>query len=140
MTVCAECIVNTARSFVGAKWRHQGRRPWAMDCIGLGILTITACGFGVKDRSDYGRTPWKDGLRAELVHLFGEPVPRDDMRPADIVLMQWDEDPEPAHLGIVTPGQNGLNIVHSYSMVGVVEHRIDAVWGARIKEVFRPCA
>ena len=61
-------MVSFARSMCGkARWRHRGRKPWAVDCIGLVVLALSEAGFsGVKDRLDYGREPWRDGLKEEL--------------------------------------------------------------------------
>lgn len=134
---CPEQICAAARRMVGVKWRHQGRSAWAVDCVGLIVRVLTDCGFDIADRKNYGRYPWRDGLREAAVSHFGEPVP--DMRPGDVVLMQWPNHPQPGHVGIIVDGEHGLNIVHSYGVVGVVEHRIDDIWSARIKEVFRPC-
>ena len=59
-----------ARSLIGAKWRHLGRKPWAIDCIGIVIVSLRAGGVFMQDRTDYGREPWNDGLEHDLhLHL-----------------------------------------------------------------------
>lgn len=129
------CIAE-ARSYIGVKWRHRGRSRFAIDCIGLLVRACAAGGIQMRDRIDYGREPWKDGLEREMREHFGEPV--DDMRPGDVVLMRWDERPEPCHVGIIGSDPYGLTLIHSYSMISVTEHGIDDAWRKRIVMVFRP--
>jgi cell wall-associated NlpC family hydrolase len=133
----AEIRVKTARDLIGAKWRHRGRKPWAVDCVGLIILACRASGSTINDRLDYGRYPHEEGLKRELLAHFGEPV--SDMQNGDIVLMRWKKGEEPSHVGIIADNKDGtLNIIHAYSMIAVTEHRIDDVWIDRIVEVYRP--
>lgn len=133
----AELCVAEARKHLGVKWRHRGRKPWAVDCIGLVVLAVAAGGIQMRDRLDYGREPWKDGLQRELAEHFGEPVT--DMQPGDVVLMKWEQNPEPAHVGIIgNHPDGGLSLIHSYSMTAVCEHGIDPIWLSRIVEVYRP--
>ena len=35
-----ELVVAHARSMIGVPWRHQGRKPWAVDCLGLVELSL----------------------------------------------------------------------------------------------------
>ena len=35
MTVTREMVVAEARTWIGVKWRHQGRTREGVDCIGL---------------------------------------------------------------------------------------------------------
>lgn len=133
----AQLAVAEARSYIGCKWRHRGRSRLGIDCIGLIVKAVAAGGIEMRDRLDYGREPWKDGLRAEMVDHFGLPV--DDMQPGDVVLMRWDDQPEPSHVGMITDHPlGGFGLVHSYSMTSVTEHGIDAYWLRRIVEVYRP--
>lgn len=129
--------INFARSMVGVKWRHRGRKPWAVDCLGLVVMSLQSAGIKCNDRDDYGREPWNEGLKEALKDHFGEPVK--NWKPGDIALMQWDGLKEPSHVGFIADYKyGGLSLIHSYSETGVVEHRIDDVWLERIKEVYRP--
>ena len=135
----AELIVAGARKWLGTKWRHRGRSEFGIDCIGLVVLSVANAGIKMRDRLDYSRDPFRDGLRREIREHFGEPV--SDMRAGDIVLMRWDKDERPAHVGIVADYlYGGLSLIHSYSLVAVCEHRIDDEWQKRILEVYRPWA
>lgn len=132
-----ELIVAEARKYIGVKWRHRGRKPWAVDCIGLVVLSVRAAGIEMRDRTDYGREPWKDGLRREMVDHFGAPVSA--WQPGDIAVMRWEQHTEPGHVGILTDYANGgLGLVHSFSRIAVTEHRLDEAWRSLILEVYRP--
>ena len=70
---------------LGVRWRHLGRKPWAVDCLGLVILSLRAAGCAYADAPDrYGREPWDDQLRKGLRERLGPPV--DDWRPGDVAL------------------------------------------------------
>jgi len=126
-----------ARSYIGTPWRHRGRSRFGIDCIGLIVNAVAAGGIVMRDRRDYGREPWRDGLRGELVEHFGDPVI--DLQPGDVVLMRFEDHPEPGHVGLIADyAHGGLSLIHSYSRVSVCEHRLDDAWRARIIEGFRP--
>lgn len=130
-------IVAHARTMIGTPWRHRGRSAWAVDCVGLLVASLRAAGVPVADRSNYGREPWKDGLREEMRAQFGEPVT--DWQPGDVALMRWRPTQEPSHVGIIGDHPTGgLSLIHAYSMTAVTEHAIDNKWRARIVEVYRP--
>lgn len=131
-------IVKGARQFIGCQWRHRGRSKYGIDCIGLVVKAMQYAGFEMTDRVDYGREPWRDGLRSELINHFGEPLVLSEMQPGDVVLMKWESQPAPAHVGIIGAHPfGGLTVIHSYSEIRVTEHRIDAEWLARMVEVYR---
>jgi hypothetical protein len=109
-----------------------------VDCLGLLVLSLAAAGYDVsRDRVDYGREPWRDGLRQALQSHFGAPVT--PWRVGDVALIKWDNQQEPAHLGILGDyPYGGFSLIHAYSAVAVTEHRLDEVWRKRIVEVYRP--
>ena len=126
-----------ARSLIGAEWRHRGRKPWAVDCIGVIVLSMQHVGYPVVDRTNYSRYPWNDGLQRELRDQFGPVVT--DLQVGDIVLMQWHNADGPCHVGFVADYvHGGLSIIHSYSSQAVIEHRLDDHWKSLIVEVYRP--
>lgn len=131
-----DLAVAEARSYLGCKWRHRGRGRFGIDCIGLVVAAVTAGGFPIVDRRDYGREPWKDGLDGEIRDRFGEPV--NDWQPGDVAMMRWENRPDAGHVGIIGRNENGLTLIHCHSMSAVVEHGIDAYWRRLIIGVFRP--
>lgn len=130
--------IDAARGFCGAKWRHLGRKPWAMDCIGLVIMALEAGGIKMRDRTNYGRYPWQDGLDHDMIAHFGQPLPLSEMQEGDIVLMRWAGDPACGHVGLIVNGKHDMHVIHSYSMIAVTEHRIDAQWLSNMERVYRP--
>ena len=64
-----ERVVAQARAMLGVRWRHQGRKPWAVDCAGLVVVAFAAAGWPNAEASPakYGREPWDDMLRKTLV-------------------------------------------------------------------------
>ena len=136
MAYDADAAVTEARRHIGARWSHRGRSLYAIDCIGLLVAAVRAGGVDIKDRQDYGRSPWRNGLERELRERFGEPVC--DMRSGDIALIQFNGKREPSHVGIITNGMHGLGLIHSTTMLSVAEHDIDDDWRKKIVMVFRP--
>lgn len=129
-------FVDAARRYVGARWRHQGRRPWAMDCIGLIVLACADIGRTLPDRRGYGRDPQADGLRQALRAEFG--VPGYYVH-GGIAAICWPGASECSHVGVMFEHDGEWWLLHGYSAVGcVVEHRIDDAWADLIAEVYDP--
>lgn len=142
-------FIASARGFMGATWRHQGRLPTHMDCLGLVALSLVAAGIPITDRQGYGRTPYNRQLSASLTEHFGAPVVVGAadwrlLQPGDIVTMQWTG--EARHVAIVTDHPEGLGLLHAYANAPgapsgggkVVEHRLSPDWASRVAEGFRP--
>lgn len=128
-------IVTAARKFRGARWRHQGRRPDGVDCIGLVVLARAALNLETLDVTDYSRLASDESmLRYCREHLVE--IARDDLRPGDLLVMAFDNQ---RHMGVVGdyPG-GGLSLIHAYaSSRKVVENRLDDYWLARLRGCFR---
>lgn len=136
----AELFVASAREFVARKvrWRHQGMKPWAVDCRGLVVLSITAAGYDIVNHgpAKYGREPWDDLLRKGLRAEFGEPV--SDWSPGDIALIRWGKG-APSHLGIIADYlHGGLSIIHAERAHGVHETALSGRIRDCVVEVYRP--
>lgn len=133
-----QAFIVAARSYLGVRFKHQGRSRFGLDCIGLPLVALRDIGRTAWDSPAYGRTPVTQGLRDALVRNLGEPVPRADMREGDIALMAFIG--EPSHVGIVTNyPEGGFALLHTFAQVKkVVEHRMDETWLGYITEVFRP--
>jgi cell wall-associated NlpC family hydrolase len=131
-----DATIAAARGYLGVPWRHQGRQPWALDCLGLIVLSLRAAGRTVIDREGYPRDPQHEGLRAELHRQSGAPG---EWVHSGIALMQWHGATEPSHVGLLINSGDHWRLIHSYSSPGcVVEHRIDAQWQPLIVEVYDP--
>lgn len=91
----------------------------------------------MKDRQDYGREPWRDGLRQSLQANFGDPIKV--WQPGDVALLRRVDLSEPSHVGILGDyPQGGLSLIHCHSRIAVTEHRIDEFWERLILDVYRP--
>lgn len=133
-------FVTAARGYVGARWRHRGRKPWAVDCVGVLVLSARAAGWPVTDDSVYSRWPWRDRLEKELERQMGKAVLKESMQVGDAVLIQWDQR-GPSHVGIVAGYKwGGYSLIHCENIDGCIEQRIDADLLEKIIRVYRPCA
>lgn len=142
-TVTPQAILESARSFLGTPFRHQGRvKGVGVDCAGLVVQVAKETGYSDYDYSGYGRQP--DGRTLVTVMDANlQSIAIADIRPGDVLVMRFDR--EPQHLGIVTdygdhygiaPGVLGL--IHSYMDARkVVEHRLDDVWMRRVTHAYR---
>lgn len=125
-----------ARLLKGARWRHRGRKRWAVDCVGLVVLAAKHAGEDVQDEARYGREPWEDRLRAGLLSRYGAPVT--DWRVGDVALIRWRKG-EPSHLGIIgNHPHGGLSLIHAHNLHGVVEVSLSGPYLPCVVEVFRP--
>jgi len=132
-------FVADARTYMGVRFKHQGRSRRGLDCIGLCVVAMRALGRPVWDSPAYGTTAATQGLREALVRNLGEPIPnKEGMHEGDIALMAFVG--EPSHVGIITDYPlGGFALLHTFAQVRkVVEHRMDEQWLGYIAEVFRP--
>jgi len=129
--------IECARSYVGCKWRHRGRSRFGIDCIGLVIKALQAGGIPFKDRVDYGRDARENGLERELRNHFGEPL-GDAWQAGDIVLIAFEGQAAPNHVGIIGECDGRFTLIHSSGELLVCEHGLADEWLNRIVARFRP--
>lgn len=133
-----EAFVAVARTLKGAKWRHLGREPHAVDCVGLLTLSFNGCGMTFKDERLYGREPVGDLLRQGAIKRWGMPIPKDQARAGAIALLRWGKAP-PSHTGILANHPDGgLSMIHAHLLHGVVEQRFDGLVVAAVTDIFWP--
>lgn len=134
-----ELFVAHARTMIGVRWRHQGRKPWAVDCLGLVRECLVASHWPgkIRDAARYGREPWDDQLRQGLRDHFGAPV-TDAWQSGDVPLIRWNEG-EPTHVGILADYlYGGLSIIHASNHPGVIETNLSGRVRDGMIEVYRP--
>lgn len=91
-------IAKAAESFIGTPFRHQGRKPGAgLDCVGVWVCALQACGVEVEDVTTYRRLP---DSRELLMHLRRQFRERSWPEVGDAVVMYAPRHREPRHLGI----------------------------------------
>lgn len=131
-------FIAAARELRGARWRHRGRKPWAVDCVGLIELAGRAVGEQWETPKVYGREPWDNKLRAELMRYFGAPLPLSAAEPGFIALIRWTAG-DPSHLAIIADHPDGgLSMIHAHNIMGVTEQRVAHPFHDCILEVYRP--
>jgi cell wall-associated NlpC family hydrolase len=135
-------VVAQARTWLGVRWRHQGRSRDGVDCVGLAAVCVQqACGLEVP-LPDYPRAT-SDGSMLRVCRQYLRPVSLVDMAPGDIVVLGVGDQRHMAIVGdYVTPADDargpGLSLIHAYlPNRKVVEQRLDAAWWGRILAVFR---
>jgi len=130
-------FVQQARSLIGTRWRHRGRKPWAVDCVGLVAVAGQRSGLLADDVAGYGREPWDDQLRRGCRERWGDPIPVDQMRAGDIAIFRWNQG-EPSHIGIIADHPDGgFSLIHAHNLHGVVECRLADDYRRCLVEVFR---
>lgn len=129
-------LVRAARRYLGVPFRHRGRLPHKLDCVGLVWRAYLDCGVVLPDERTYGREPHIHRFRAAIESALGAPVNREDMRPGDVVTMKTQKHEH--HLAIVTDHPEGLGLIHASGEHGcVVEHRLSPEYMQRIVNVYR---
>lgn len=137
-------MANAARGWVGTPFHHQGRvkrtpeNKGGCDCIGLIIGVARELGLKhiyENDESGYARMPDGEMLYMKLKEHLNE-IPKEQMMEGDILLFRFDKNPQ--HVGIVSNLNGHMGIIHSYLQArGVVEHKMDEYWYARVVACFR---
>ena len=101
-------IVSEARSWVGVRFRHQGRtRSWGVDCVGL--ISVVAWNLGLF-KYDYRGYP-RDASAMDVEHhlrkagMRAKPIA--DALPGDVLLLT--DRIMPRHMAIYTGGQNAIH-------------------------------
>lgn len=130
-----EDVISAARMALDTPFRHQGRTVGAaLDCAGLLAFTVTTLGQTVAEQHGYAKRPSGGLLEAALdsqpalVRVPGKP------QPGDFVLMKFEADKAPSHLGIVT----GKTLIHAWAVARkVCEHDFDDEWQRRVVRVYR---
>lgn len=128
----ASRLVLEARALEGVKFRHQGRTPRGLDCLGLLLLAGERAGILRVDleRADYGRAP-QAALEERLAYHCEQ---LEQVEPGAILAIKWPGDTRAGHVAIATPGGQ---MIHSYSLAGgVVEHGYRGHWPRWTKSVW----
>jgi cell wall-associated NlpC family hydrolase len=128
-------LVAAARAYLGVPFRHRGRRPPKLDCVGLVLLAYADCGLTLWAPADYGREPQLPRFQAAIEAGLGAAV-TGGPRVGDVVSLRTLKHPH--HIAIVGDHPDGLSLIHASGEHGrVVEHRLDASYLDRITHVYR---
>lgn len=139
--------IAAARRYLGVPFRHRGRRPDRLDCVGLVWRAYLDCGVSLEHRTDYGREPQHERFLREIEAAMGPAVAHGPIsaralaggavQVGDMVTLRTLRHPH--HVALVGDyPMGGLSLIHASGEHGrVVEHRLSPEYAARITHVFR---
>ncbi len=137
-------VIESARRYVGVRFKHQGRSLHGLDCLGLLIMVAQDChlkdaaGRALADYDYQHYTHLPDGalflaqLQAALLR-----IEKEELQAGDVALFQVDGNPQ--HCGIISDyAHGGYGIIHAYAPARkVVEHALDEGWNKEMVALFR---
>jgi cell wall-associated NlpC family hydrolase len=124
-------IINCARSFLGVKFKHQGRTNRGLDCIGLIIAVGNQCNVLEGNYTQYGPIPDGKSFIHELRKYFVR-IQKENLQIGDI--MSFSLPKYPCHVGIFTD----KGIIHSINTRGgVVEHTLSHEMRCKMRDVYQ---
>ena len=136
MCVPVDDIIRTARSYLGVRFRHQGRSRNGIDCAGL--IVSVGHDLGLQREADYtaySHAPDGRTLHVLLARHF-DVVPPGEMSLGDVVFMAFQEFPQ--HLGILADACRPFSLIHAYAPSRkVIEVRLDDEWEGRVRNIYR---
>lgn len=128
-------FIEMARSWLGVPFAHQGRSRAGVDCAGLVICVARQAGLVAPDFDVNGYRRQPDGSMLAICDEHLQPV--DDLAAAHVATVRFSV--EPQHVALVTPYRHGGQaLLHALqNSGGVVEHRMDRCWRARVLRAYR---
>mgnify|MGYP003398058909 FL=1 len=131
--------VEIAMSCLKTAFHHQGRVPGrGLDCAGLYIHVMRELGLAYADVQGYPRNPYDGQLEAQMdAQPSLERIPVAEAQAGDWLCMRIKKAPQ--HLALHAGFIDGIPyIVHaSEEHGGVVHHRLDDLWRARVMRAYR---
>ena len=131
-------VVSAAMDLLKVPFRHQGRNKLGVDCAGVLVHCFQSLGLPHFDTQGYPRTPY-DGTLEKI--LDAQPSLKrifvSEAREGDVLVMRISK--EPQHIAIHAGMHHGaVYIIHSSEQHGgVVMHRADELWRARVIRAYR---
>lgn len=128
-------VIAEARSWIGTRWRHQGRNEHGIDCAGL--IIVVAMKFGLQDTNpnNYPRRTSGDRFVTYFRAAGMVDVPYTARQPGDVILVQAQG--LPCHCGFFAQ-RNGVDTyIHGYAIRKQVVEEPLAEWVPKITHVLR---
>jgi cell wall-associated NlpC family hydrolase len=107
-------LVEQARTYLGTKWRHQGRNQMGVDCVGLVLCCLADLGLEAPDMQGYRRTP--DPIFVDHIRANTDPIM--DKLPGTIGIFR--DGNQPCHVGIFATKYDQPSLIHAYAGTGIV--------------------
>lgn len=120
--IAPQQVCDAARSWVGTKYRHQGRSRTGVDCGGFIEVILRELGLLPPDYVPpraYKRNPSAQ-LLATMSNYFTQ---TQNVEPGLLVLMMWPMEKDPSHVGFCC----GDTLIHSFRKK-VIEHGYRGIW------------
>ena len=150
----SDSFIETARSWLGTRYAHQGRRKktrenrGGVDCLGLligiarerNIMARDGLPLAFHDTLSYSRQPEGAQLKATLETLLDPMSPEENFSEGEILLFHFENNPQ--HLGLLASQSFGglfyPSVIHAYAPARkVVEHLLNPEWQRRIVGRYR---
>jgi len=132
-------VLAAARECIGTPFKHQARVPGVgIDCVGLLVHCFLKMGLPFVDEKGYPRDPFGGKLEKNLDNQPSlRRIELSEAVAGDVLVMRIRSAPQ--HVAIHSGFINGhAYVIHSSEIHGgVVEHRIDELWGGRIMRAYR---
>lgn len=106
----AEDVVEQARSWLGVRWKHQGRDRAGVDCAGLLVCVLQTLGIPHTDRQDYREHP---DSRVLMSHLRSNLILAADGARVPGRVAVFRERLLPCHIGILSRQRDAIHIIHA---------------------------
>ena len=122
-------VQRVARSWLGAPWRHQGRGPKDVDCVGLLVMIGRELSIPHQDFMGYGRqASGANFLRPFEASL--ESVPISDARPGDVIVLR--DGLYPCHCGVLGWKDGEMTLIHAHApRRRVIEEPLSDEWKSK---------
>ncbi|HTO30826.1 MAG TPA: NlpC/P60 family protein [Pararhizobium sp.] len=133
-------VVMLAETWIGTPYRHQASlKGVGCDCLGL-VRGVWREIYGQEPelppayQPDWAERGVEDRLFDAARRHFGEPLPRTEMRPGDLLLFRWRPDMPAKHAGIAC---DDARFIHAYEQAAVIRSPFVPSWRRRIAGIFR---
>ncbi len=124
-------FVAQARTYLGVKFKHQGRSRQGLDCWGLPKVVAADFGIELPENRTYPRRPPNDLMVSTLNQSLTR-IPNSEARDGDLVIFALGS--AAIHCGILTD----RGVIHANGGVGkVVEHGLIPSWRRRIVATYQ---
>jgi len=130
-----EDIVTIARSYIGVRFRHQGRNRAGIDCVGLLVCVAKELNVKYYDQTAYKRRTNGSEFIAKFRAAGFKEKHILDRQVGDILVIE--EDKSPCHVAILANKSHGETIIHAFaSRRQVVEEPYSCHWKLRTVSCF----
>lgn len=127
-------VIEHARSYIGTRWKHQGRTREGVDCVGLIVNSMIANGKPVDDFTGYTRRPSSDKFLTYFLDRGGVYTKKQNVAEGDILI--FSEKSYPCHVGFYSIKNGNPHLLHAHlPKRKVVEEPFAEIWHKKLVAV-----